>query len=112
MEPEDSASRAAAEDERFLAGLAARVVRYRMEVPAILFLESLPPLSFVSSQAMVFFAPFVHAVFPSPEYDRAARLLEDRGNLDRLCRHIEAAVEERDRTGRPAHEEKETTPET
>lgn len=109
--PAEEHAPSTAEDERFLADLAERVVRYRMEVPALLFLESLPPLSFVGSQAMVFFAPLVQALFASPQYERVGRLLEDRDHLDRLARRIEAAAARRD--GRAAAEPpgEETTPE-
>ncbi len=92
---------AEASDDELLAALARRVVRYRMEVPALLFLESVRPLSFVGAQAMIFFAPLVQAIFPLPQYERLALLLEDRANLDRLARRIEVEAEGRERDPRP-----------
>jgi len=87
------------------------VVRYRMTVPAIFFLESMKPLSFVGSQAMVFFEPFVRALFSVPEYDRAAQLMERRENLEALLVKLEekdavARRDERDARARARAERK------
>jgi hypothetical protein len=60
-----------------------------MTVPAIFFLESIKPLSFVGSQAMHFFEPMVRALFSVPEYDRLAFLMERRENLEALLVTIE-----------------------
>ena len=94
--PEEAGVGLAPEDEALLLTVAQRVVRYRMEVPAVLFLESVLPLNFVGSQAMVFFAPLVQALFAMPQYERFAKLLEDRENLERLARLIEAEADRRD----------------
>jgi hypothetical protein len=72
-----------------------------MTVPAIFFLESMKPLSFVGSQAMHFFEPMVHAFFPVRDYERFAILMEQRENLEVLLVKIEA----RDDAAR--HEERE-----
>ena len=62
------------EDAALFAKLAEWVVARRMEAPAVLFLETVRPLSFVGSQAMHFFQPFARAIFPEPDYERLARL--------------------------------------
>jgi hypothetical protein len=67
-----------------------------MTVPAIFFLESVKPLSFVGSQALHFFEPMVRALFTVPEYDRFAYLLERRENLEALM----VAIERQDATSR------------
>jgi hypothetical protein len=72
------------------------VVQYRMTVPAIFFLESVKPLSFVGSQALQFFEPMVRALFTVPEYDRFAYLMERRENLEALL----AAIEQQDAISR------------
>ena len=98
-------------DEALLLAVAQRVVRLRMEVPAVLFLESVRPLSFVGSQAMVFFQPFAQALFPWNQYERFTQLVSDRDNLDRLTRLIEAeadARESREKEARRARREKES----
>ena len=69
--------------------VAKKVVEMRMVVPAILFLESVKPLSFIGSQVMVFLQPFVRAFFSLREYDELALILEDRENVERLILAIE-----------------------
>jgi hypothetical protein len=89
------------EDEALLDRLAARVVAMRMTVPAILFLESSKPLSFLGSQAMYFFEPMVRAFFSVPEYERFAALLERRETMEALL----VKIEEKDADARGAERE-------
>ncbi|HEX7076965.1 MAG TPA: hypothetical protein VF363_00950 [Candidatus Eisenbacteria bacterium] len=94
------------EDERLFERLAELVIRYRMTVPAILFLESVKPLSFVGSQAMYFFEPMVRALFPVPEYERFAALMERRENMEALLVTIERRDEAERRAERARRDEK------
>jgi hypothetical protein len=76
-----------------------------MTVPAIFFLESVKPLSFVGSQALHFFEPMVRAFFNVQDYERFALLMERRENLEALLVRIEARddaarLEERERRER------------
>jgi hypothetical protein len=61
--------------------LAVQVTKRRLTVPAILFLESVRPLNFVGSQAMVFFAPMIHAFFTARQYDLIQQALEHRETI-------------------------------
>lgn len=83
------------EDMGLLESVAGRIARYRMEVPAILFLESVRPLNFVGSQALVFFEPVIQTLFNWKQYDRFTRLMGDRDNIDRLTKIIEAEADRR-----------------
>jgi hypothetical protein len=65
-----------------------------MTVPAILLLESVKPLSFLGSQALLFFEPMVRAFFSVPDYERVAALLERRDSLEALMVRIEAKDEQ------------------
>ena len=69
--------------------IADRVVQLRMATPAILFLESVRPLNYIGSQAMIFFAPLVHAVFSLREYDLIQEALEHREAISYLLDLIE-----------------------
>lgn len=80
-------------DRALLDRVAARVVDLRMEVPAILTLESAAPLSFVAGQTMLFFEPFVAALLRFPDYRRFAALVESRDALAELARRIEARAD-------------------
>lgn len=74
-----------AEDEALLGRLAEEVARRRLQAPAVLLLESVRPLNFVGSQAMVFLQPFV----PAASWGRLAAILERRSSIDFLVRKIE-----------------------
>jgi hypothetical protein len=84
----------AAEDLALLERVAGRVVELRLEVPAILTLESVRPLSFVASQAMIFFQPLVQALLRWTDYQRFAALAERREALEALTALIERRAEE------------------
>jgi hypothetical protein len=93
------------EDEALLTAVATRVVRMGMATPAVFFLESVKPLSFIGSQVLVFFEPFVRAFFNLVQYEQFARLMEDREALERLLERIEALDEEARERERAAKEE-------
>jgi hypothetical protein len=95
------------EDEALLRGLARRVAHYQMEVPAVLFLESIRPLNFVGSQALAFFEPMVLALFHWPGYERFTRLMQHRENVQRLTRYIEEEADRRKHAGPDRGEESE-----
>ena len=89
------------EDEAALLDrLAKRVVSLRMTAPAVFMLESMRPMNFVASQAMLFFAPIVRGFFGPPDYDRIQTILERRECVDWLVDRIEReedAFEQRSR---------------
>jgi hypothetical protein len=83
----------APEDLALLERVAARVVDLHVEVPAVLTLESIRPLSFVAGQAMLFFQPMVQALLRFDDYRRFAALLERRETLELLTSLIERRAE-------------------
>lgn len=76
------------EELALLERLAKAVIRRRMATPAILFLESLIPLSYIGSQVMHFIRPFMTFLFSQEEYDRLSHLLERRSTLEHLIETI------------------------
>ncbi len=76
-------------DTALIRKLADFVIRRNMSVPAVMFLESVRPLNYVGSQAMVFFKPILSRFFTKVEYDKLAALLEKREVIDRLIKEIE-----------------------
>lgn len=78
------------EEIELIEKIAEAVVVRRMSVPAILFLETSRPLSFIGSQFLYFFEPIVRAFVKGDQYNRLATLMEDRANVERLLRAIEA----------------------
>ena len=78
-----------AEQSETLDRLAEKIIERRLSAPAILFLESSKPLSFLGNQAMVFFQPIVQTIFNFKTYDDIMDLLEDRDNIEYLLKKIE-----------------------
>jgi hypothetical protein len=66
------------------------IIQRGMATPAVIFLESVGPMHFLGSQALHFFTPILHAVFPQRDVERVALLLERRDSLSRLITLIEA----------------------
>ena len=77
------------EDKAFLTKLAEEVKARRMTTPAIFFLEMMKPLSFISSQTMIFFGPIFSAFIKPDSYYRAAEIFENRDNVEFLLKEIE-----------------------
>jgi hypothetical protein len=82
------------DERRVLQRVAERVVELRLEVPAILALETARPLSLVAGQAMIFFQPLVQALFRIREYQLFATLIERREAVDELSGLIESRADE------------------
>lgn len=81
------------EEEQLLDRLAARVVDLRLEVPAILALESGRPLSVLAGQAMLFFEPLIQSLFSFSDYRRYSAIIQRRENIETLIRLIEKRAE-------------------
>ncbi len=77
------------EERKMLEILAAWVVRRRMTLPAILFLETVKPLSYIGSQAVVFLTPALEILFDPVKIAAFISLLENRKNIELLLREIE-----------------------
>jgi hypothetical protein len=77
------------EDQELINKVANKIVRMRMTVPAIFFLESSKPLAFLGSQLLIFFEPFIQTLFNIRQYQRFALLMEHHENWERLIRKME-----------------------
>jgi hypothetical protein len=88
------------DDLAVLDRLAGFIVSRRLETPAILFLQSCIPLSYIGSQAMVGLEPIVGPLFPQKDWERLARIFERRDGIDRLTARIERHVSEREKNGK------------
>jgi hypothetical protein len=89
-------------DAALIDSIAARIVRMGLATPAVFFLESSKPLTFIGSQALVFFEPFVKAFLDLKSYDRFAALMEDRANVEKLILRIEEREDARARAEKEA----------
>lgn len=84
------------ETDNIIESIAQDVVRRRLETPAILFLESHKPLSFVASQALVVGTPMLGSLFGVDKIRQYSGLLQSRDNIEKLLQRIEALTAERD----------------
>ena len=75
--------------KELLAKIAGQIVKRKLTTPAILFFESVKPLSFVGSQALVFLQPIVQAFLNRREYDEIVLMMEERENVEKLLVEIE-----------------------
>jgi len=82
--------------DEILDRIAAKVVEWKMSVPAVLFLESMKPLNYIGSQVLVFFSPIANSLFTVKDYDEFVALMEERGNVERLLNRIEDKEAARD----------------
>ncbi len=89
-----------AEDLALLQRIADAVVQRGMAAPAVVFLESLGPMSFLGSQALHFFSPIIELAFNAQEVSQVAVLLERRDTTVHLIALIEAASTPRGATAR------------
>jgi len=81
------------EDRALLERVASRIVELRLEVPAILTLETGRPLSVLAGQTMHFFEPMIGAFLAIQDYRRFALMIERRETIEVLLRLIESHAE-------------------
>ncbi|MEO0202105.1 MAG: hypothetical protein ABIL37_00060 [candidate division WOR-3 bacterium] len=77
------------EKEVLLNSLAERIVKMRLSDIAIFLLESSKPISFLSSQFLLFLKPFITVYFSHYTYDKLIEILQDRKNIEKLIKIIE-----------------------
>ena len=80
--------------------LAKYIVDRRLEAPAILFLQSCIPLSYIGSQVMVGLEPLLGPFFSKQDYQHVIRIFERRDGIDRVTGRIEELISERDAHGK------------
>ncbi len=77
--------------------IAAAIHKWRLEVPAVLLLESSAPLSHIAGQGLVAFCPFVAPWLPDgiQGVQRLQKILEQPQNVRLLIDRIAEAAEEK-----------------
>ena len=96
----------ALDEEGLLDAVAARIARMGLGVPAIFFLESSKPLSFLGSQFLVFIEPFVKTFIDIKNYDKFCLMMEDRSNVEKLILKVEELEEKAKEEKRQQKKEK------
>ena len=78
-----------AREREVLGRVAQALIERRLTAPAILFLESVKPLSFLASQALIFLGPMLEALLDRDDYRTFAEAMEDRANVEWLIQQME-----------------------
>ncbi len=81
--------------DQLFAKIAGTIHKWRLEVPAVLFLESSAPLSHIAGQGLVAFSPFVAPWLPDGIHgvQRLQKILEQPQNVRLLIDRIAEAAE-------------------
>jgi len=82
-------------EEELIRKIAETIVKYGMGTPAILFLETYKPLTYIGSQLGIVYLSWVLPLFGDLGYDALA-LFEKRENVERIIRTIEELMKEED----------------
>jgi len=88
------------EQRAVLQKVADRLLERRLGAAAILFLESVKPLSFLTSQALVFLGPLLEPLLAMREYTVFTEALADRENVEWLIQRLEEGEERCEQTRR------------
>jgi hypothetical protein len=75
--------------EKQMDDLYCRIRRWRLALPALLFLEIAKPFSFLASQGLLLCQPLLSFLVDESSIVYYAELLADRENLDRLVGRLE-----------------------
>jgi len=93
--------------EYLIERLAQWIVNHRLETPAIMFLESIKPLSFIGSQMWLMYGvPMLGIVVDEHQTSEFGLLFEDRKNVESLIRKIEILAREADKKRKEKEEKK------
>jgi hypothetical protein len=77
------------QSEQLLEQISQQICRWRLTLPAIIFLQTTRPLSFLASQTLLLCQPLISAFYDAPQIAGYADLLADRTNVDRLVARLE-----------------------
>ena len=77
------------ERDKIVTRCAEKVVKAGMATPAILFVESHKPLSFLAGQAVIVATPLFGALFGPDNMMKLSQILSDRSNAERFIQKIE-----------------------
>ena len=69
--------------------ICAQVIARGLTTPALVFLESVRPLNYVSAQTLQFFTPILSVVADAKACAEFAEFLERRGSVEFLCQRLE-----------------------
>jgi len=78
------------ETDKLIEDAAREIERRKLEIPAVLLLETHKPLAYVGSQTAIMFAPFIAPLLGFDFFNNYSRLFSKRENFERLLQRIES----------------------
>lgn len=91
-------------DRELLATTAERIVRARMAVPAMMMLEMVQPMNFVSASMLRVVSPTWRLVVGSSRIEQVAKILDDRKAIPEFIEMIDRCEDDHRRQRRDARE--------
>ncbi|MEJ5307611.1 MAG: hypothetical protein WHT27_04875 [candidate division WOR-3 bacterium] len=92
--------------EEILKKIAESIVKRGLTAPAIMFLESIKPMNFISAQIMIFLEPIILTFFNISEYREASLIFEERDSVEKLIKYIEEVENTHKRNKKDIKEDK------
>ncbi len=89
LEEQASAEEVEDQTEKDIQNIASSIVAIHLGVPALWFLESCKPLSFIANQALVFFSPAANFLGLDSWWRKAATISSRRSNVEAFIEAIE-----------------------
>ena len=83
------------EQREVLEKVAQTIIRRQLCPVAIFTLETMKPLSFLASQALVVLGPIVQAMLPTKQYGVFCDALENRSNVEWLIQRLEQGEDQK-----------------
>ena len=77
------------DDDEAAKHIARQIIARGMAAPAIFFLESMKPFTFLMNQAAIGFEPLAASFMDRSKYDKLPKFLEKRENIERVIQYIE-----------------------
>jgi hypothetical protein len=68
------------------------IVKRQLAAPAIMALQSMTPLNFIGSQALIVLQPLIGPFFNEPDYRKLIEILEHRDGIELFVQKIESAA--------------------
>jgi hypothetical protein len=68
------------------------IVKRHLAAPAIMALQSMTPLNFIGSQALIVLHPLIGPFFAEQDYQKLIEILEHRDGIELFVQRIELAI--------------------
>jgi len=78
----------ATQDKQFIDEVISQSRKHHLDLPLLIFLEGLRPVSFIAASVLTGLEPFAELFFPQAAYQKFTSFVENRANLDTLIESL------------------------